>query len=133
MSKDKKVVLDAFNKHFYELVEDVSRIFPNDMTIIIIKNSLSLINMVKKNQIIQVFKTNIIDCYSKEIEKGDLSFFIDKDYKQDVINGGGSNLDFILEKIEYIKGLVKLMNKEEQEIIIKYFKNLTNLCNVYYE
>lgn len=130
-SEEKKQILDRFNSHFRELVEDVYRIFPNDTTISMINKSLGIILMMSKKQIIQVFKTNIVDCYFKEIEEGDLSFFVEKNYKDDVSKTGYST-DFVLEKIEYIKGLVKEMTKNEQENVIKYFQNLTILCNMYY-
>jgi hypothetical protein len=127
----KKKILETFNSHFREFVDDVYRIFPNDSTISMISKSLSVIMMVSKKQVIQVFKTSIVDCYLKEIESGELSFFIEKNYKDDVSSGGYST-DIVLEKIEYIKGLVKEMNSEEQQNVIKYFQNLTTLCNMYY-
>jgi hypothetical protein len=127
----KKKILETFNNHFREFVDDVYRIFPNDSTISMISKSLSVIMMVSKKQVIQVFKTSIVDCYLKEIESGELSFFIEKNYKEDVSNVGYST-DIVLEKIEYIKGLVKEMNSEEQQNVIKYFQNLTILCNMYY-
>jgi hypothetical protein len=129
---EKKKILETFNSHFREFVEDVYRIFPKDTTISMISKSLGVLMMVSKKQVIQVFKTSIVDCYLKEIEAGDLSFFIDKNYKDDVSNGGYS-VDVVLEKIEYIKKLVKEMTKEEQENVIKYFQNLTILCNMFYE
>jgi len=130
-SDEKKLILETFNKQFCELVEDVRRIFPNDMTVSIMNKSLSILMMVNKKQIIQVYKTSTADVYSKEIENGDLSFFINKNYNEDVTSKGYST-DVVLEKIEYVKGLVKQMNEEEQHNVIKYFQNLTVLCKMYY-
>jgi len=131
--EEKKKILETFNTHFLEFVDDVYRIFPNDSTISMMSKSLSVIMMVSKKQVIQVFKTSVVDCYLKEIESGDLSFFIDKNYKDDLNGKTSSSPDYFLEKIEYIKGLVKDMNIEEQQNVIKYFQNLTILCNMYYE
>ena len=127
---DKKEILDTFNTYFREFVNDVYRIFPNDTTISMISKSLSILMMMTKKQVIQVFKTNIVDCYLKEIESGDLSFFMDKNYTDD-LNKAGSP-EFIMNKIDYIKGLVKEMTNEEQQNVMKYFQNLTILCNLYY-
>lgn len=131
--EEKKKILETFNTHFCEFVDDVYRIFPNDSTISMTSKSLSVIMMVSKKQVIQVFKTSVVDCYLKEIESGDLSFFIDKNYKDDLNGKTISSPDYFLEKIEYIKRLVKDMNIEEQQNVIKYFQNLTILCNMYYE
>ena len=128
---DKKEILDTFNIYFREFVNDVYRIFPNDTTISMISKSLSILMMMTKKQVIQVFKTNIVDCYLKEIESGDLSFFMDKNYTDD-LNKAGSP-EFIMNKIDYIKGLVKEMTNEEQQNVMKYFQNLTILCNLYYD
>ena len=128
---EKKEILDTFNIYFREFVNDVYRIFPNDTTISMISKSLSILMMMTKKQVIQVFKTNIVDCYLKEIESGDLSFFMDKNYTDD-LNKAGSP-EFIMNKIDYIKGLVKEMTNEEQQNVMKYFQNLTILCNLYYD
>jgi hypothetical protein len=128
---EKKEILDTFNIYFREFVNDVYRIFPNDTTISMISKSLSILMMMTKKQVIQVFKTNIVDCYLKEIESGDLSFFMDKNYTDD-LNKAGSP-EFIMNKIDYIKGLVKEMTNEEQKNVMKYFQNLTILCNLYYD
>jgi len=131
-SEEKKKILETFNNHFCEMVDDFHRIFPNDTTISIMNKSLSILMMMSKKQVIQVFKTSTVDLYSKKIEDGDLSFFIDKNYKDDVSNSGYST-DVVLEKIEYIKGLVKEMTEHEQNNVIKYFQNLTLLCKMYYD
>ena len=131
-SEEKKKILETFNNHFCEMVEDFHRIFPNDTTVSMMNKSLSIIMMMSKKQVLQVFKTSTVDVYSKKIEDGDLSFFIDKNYKEDVTNGGYST-DVVLEKIDYIKGLVKEMTEQEQNNVIKYFQNLTLLCKMYYD
>jgi hypothetical protein len=133
-NNDKKEILEAFNKHFCEFVEDVYRVFPTDSVISVLNKSVSVYMMVYKKSVIQIFKRDIVDRYLNEIEKGDLTFFIDKNYQEDVSNGDfKNNADFIMNKIDYIKTLVLKMSKDEQENIMKYFQNLTTICNLYYE
>lgn len=132
MNEEKREILEAFNKHFCECVNDVHRVFPNDNTIGIMSKSLNMLLMVTKTQVIQVFKNNVLENYSKQIKEGDLSFFINKNYNDD-LNNNGYNTDIITKHIDYIKDLVKQMTNEEQKSIIKYFQNLMTLCNLYYE
>jgi hypothetical protein len=133
MDNDKKEILEAFNKHFCELIEDVYRVFPNDNVVSVANKSIGVYVMVYKKSIIQIYKREVVDIYLKEIENGDLNFFIDKNYHDDISNGDyKENSDFIMNKIDYIKSIVKTMTKEHQENVMKYFQNLATLCKLYY-
>ena len=83
--------------------------------------------------------------YRNEIESGDITFFIDKDYKQDVTiavcnmvddlsflkKTVDSDLNSILEKIDALREPVREMNKEEQKNVMKYIQNLMKLSDLY--
>ena len=130
---DKKQVLETFNTHFNEFLEDVSLVFPENTDIPLMKKAISILNMMSKKHLISTFKTNIVDCYSKEIKDGDISFFINKDYKNDLQNiGAGASSSMIMDKIDQLKLLVKDMSHVDQQNSLKYIQNLTELCNIYY-
>jgi hypothetical protein len=130
---DKKEVLETFNTHFNEFLEDVCLVFPENTDIPLMKKAISILNMMSKKHLISTFKSSIVDPYSKEIKDGDISFFINKDYKNDLQNvGAGISSNMIIEKIEQLKVLVKEMSSEDQQKALKYIQNLTELCNIYY-
>lgn len=130
---DKKQVLETFNTHFNEFLEDVSLVFPENTDIPLMKKAISILNMMSKKHLISTFKTNIVDCYSKEIKDGDISFFIKKDYKKDLQNiGAGASSSMIMDKIDKLKLLVNDMSHVDQQKALKYIQNLTELCNIYY-
>ena len=131
MNEEKKELLETFNNHFCECVNYVHGIYPDDTTINTMLKSLNVFLMISKKKIILFFKSNIVDLYSKQIEDGDMSFFINKDYNDDVSVVVDNN-DFIINYINYIKSLVIGMNEEEQKNIMKYFKNLVVLCKLYH-
>ena len=142
---DKRDVLDIFNQQFKEFVENISKSFPKNTTISQMKTALSLIGVVKPTLIYKGFKKNVIDMYRSEIESGDITFFIDKDYKQDVTVAVctmvdelsflkktiDSDLNSILEKIDALREPVREMNKEEQKNVMKYIQNLMKLSDLY--
>ena len=79
-------VLNGFNNHFMEFVEDIIRIFPNDVDILSAKNSFTLIRKANPKLIIKIWQRYVVDKYATQIESGDISFFLDKDYGEDLTN-----------------------------------------------
>ena len=143
---DKSDVLQIFNRQFKEFVENISESFPKNTIISKMKTALNLLTMVKPNIVYKGFKKFVIDIYRTEIDSGDITFFIDKDYKQDLTNASGadsflktvneyatvdSDTNSILEKIEALKGPVREMNHIEQQNVMKYIQNLMKLSDLY--
>lgn len=123
-------ILTAFNDHFIEFVSDIQSVFPNDVDLLSAKNSLLLIRKANPKMIVKIWKTFIVGKYKPEIESGDLSFFINKDYSQDVECSQYS--DKITESIDRLRGPIKQMTPDNQAKTMKYIQNLTKLsalCN----
>ena len=143
---DKSDVLKIFNQQFKEFVENISESFPKNTTISKMKTALNLLIVVKPNLVYKGVKKFVIDMYRTEIDSGDITFFIDKDYKQDLSKASGSesflkivneyatvdtDSNSILEKIEALKGPVREMNHIEQQNVMKYIQNLMKLSDLY--
>ena len=129
-NEEKNELLNTFNNHFKEMVNDVSTIYPNDLLLKMLNKSLNLLFMVSKKKIIIFFKDYIISKYYDEIMNGDLSFFINKNYDNELSDDYKSNN--IIQNIEYVKSLVKNLEESEQVKIISYFKNLITICKLYF-
>lgn len=123
---DSRQLLSAFNDHFLEFVNDIQQVFPNDLEISTIHNAFIKMRKANPKLIMITFREHVLGPYRKEIEAGDIEFFISKDYRQDV---GNNNI--ILEKIDCLRGPIREMNKEEQQKVVKYLKNLCKLCELY--
>jgi len=119
-------ILKAFNDHFEEFVNDVEKVFPNDQDIKKAKTGLSLIRMSNPKLIINTYKEYLVKPYRNEIEKEDISFFIEKDYSKEL-----SESNTILMKIEQLRNPVRNMDKSNQQKVMKYLKNLMKLCDLY--
>jgi|TARA_B110000093_G_scaffold181858_1_gene226898 hypothetical protein len=127
---DPSTILSAFNDHFIEFMNDIVRVFPNDVEISTAKNSVQMIRRANPKMIIKAWKSYIVDQYSEEINSGDISFFIDNDYS----NGIAGKLDNnqIMKTIERLRAPVKNMEPEDQQKTMKYIQNLTKLTSLYF-
>jgi hypothetical protein len=122
--------LQAFNNQFEELLDDICLIFPNDVQIETALNALKKLRKLNPKMIIRVFNENINLPYGKQIcENNNLQYFLEKDYTSDL--SSYKNNDEILLKINSLKEPISQMNQEEQEKVLKYFKNLCKLCDLY--
>lgn len=122
-------ILSVFNEHFLEFLNDVQTVFPDDVDILTAKNALTTIRKANPKLIVKIWKTFIANKYSGEIEKGDIRFFIDKDYSNDVVDSGSS--DQIMSSINRLREPIKNMGTENQEKAMKYIQNLTKLSQLY--
>jgi hypothetical protein len=121
----------AFNDHLMDLVIDIIRVFPNDEDLITAKNSFILIRKANPKMLVKIWKSYIVDKYRSLIEAGDISFFLEKDYTEDILNKI-DNSEKIIQTIDRLRNPIKMMNKEEQEKIMKYIQNLTKLCIIFH-
>ena len=126
---ENRQVIKAFNDHFVEFLEDIQRVFPDDADIATVKNSLIAMRKANPKHRILTFKECVSGVYHKEIDRGDLEFFINKDYGKDM--GEGSISNAVLKKIDCLRDPVKQMNDDDQKKAIKYIQNLTKLCDLY--
>ncbi len=122
-------ILTAFNDHFVEFVTDIQSVFPEDHDILVAKNSLLAIRKANPKMIVKIWNTYIVGKYKAEIEKGDITFFINKDYSQDLVYA--SNPDKIIESIDRLRMPIKSMNPVDQAKTMKYIQNLTKLASMY--
>jgi hypothetical protein len=121
-------ILTAFNDHFEEFVNDIQRVFPENTDILIAKNAILAARKVNPKLIVKIWKSYVVSKYREEIESGNIEFFINNDYKNDVSVFVTS--DKITEAIDKLRDPVKKMNADEQEKIIKYIQNFTKLSDL---
>ena len=120
-------LLKAFNNHLLEFVEDVIRIFPGNLDIKTGKTFIEGVKRVNPKKIITYWHDNILKLYETEISQGDITFFVNKDYRNDI----GTEVQS-LKVLEDIRNLVRGTTKENKEKAMKYIQNLTKLCKLYF-
>ena len=73
--------------------------------------------------------TCIVEPYHAQIEQGDIGFFLDKDYAQDLEYMGNA----VMQKVDTLRGPVREMGAENQAKSMKYIQNLTKLAKLHGE
>ena len=121
-------ILTAFNDHFIEFVNDVHCVFPDDADILATKNALTTIRKLNPRMIVKIWNSFIVSKYKSEIEAGNIEFFVNKDYSQDV--SVSNNSDKIMESIDRLREPIKNMSVENQVKVMKYIQNLTKLSQL---
>ena len=109
-------VLKAFNNHLLEFIEDVIRIFPTNLDIKTGKTFIEGVKRVNPKKIITYWKNNILALYETEILEGDITFFVNKDYRNDI----GVEVQ-TLKVLEDIRGLVRETTQDNKDKAMKYF------------
>jgi hypothetical protein len=130
MASESARILNGFNEHFMAFVSDIINVFPDNTDLVTAKNSFVLIRKANPKLIIKIWKSYVVDKYGAEIYLGNISFFIDKDYANDLTNA--ENSDKIIEAINRLRNPVKMMSEESQQKSMKYIQNLTKLCVAYH-
>ena len=127
---NKTEILSGFNNILNELLESLIEILPDNKEL---KTSLaSLVTIRKANPkiIIMSWKHYVLDKYEENIMSGNLEYFLEKDYSDDVKDTGDAAN--ILDKIIVIKNTMKGLDKVNLDKTVSYLQNLTKLCKVYY-
>ena len=127
---DKSDILSAFNNHFSDYLDDIERIFPEDMDIKTAINYLKSIRKMNPKIIIRIWKLYICDPYREPITNGDINFFMTKDFNDDVKYLESQKE--ILDKIEYIKNITKQMGEDNLKKNLQYIQNLLKICDMYH-
>lgn len=126
---NKSNVSKAFNKHFFEFLNDILNVYPDNKDIQYAITSFETIKRFNVTAIIKVWYTQVFQQYKEHIEEGNIDFFIDKDYSNDL--NGVKKSDEILKMIDNIRNPIKSMDEKNKDFCVKYIQNLSKLSSVY--
>jgi hypothetical protein len=121
-------ILTIFNNHFAEFINDICTIFPENVRILSAKNALSTIRRANPKMIIKIWINYVATPYKNQIEMGDISFFLEKDYSSDFLNYNQS--DNIMDYINMLRDPIRNMGQENQAKAMKYIQNLSKIAEL---
>ena len=126
------LVLKAFNKTFFEFIDDVIQIFPENVHIANSRDYFESIKKANPKLLVKIWHTFIWTPYNKQISEGDLTFFFEKDYSEDLMMM--PNGDEIIRVINNsLRDPLKQMDVVNQGHCLKHFQLVSKLCEKYYE
>ena len=129
MSSDKSIVMKAFLNQFTDFVEDIQAVFPDNVDIDSAKTALLLIKKTNPRILMNAWCTYIAGPYADQIEKGDIGFFLDKDYTRDLEYMG----NVVMQKVDTLREPIREMGDDNQAKSMKYIQNLTKLSKLHCE
>jgi hypothetical protein len=126
---EKSTLLKTFNSHLFEFIDDVIRIFPENKDIQTAKLSFQTIKKANPTAIVKVWYSYLYIPYREQIDSGDIHFFFQKDYSEDL--SPLANSKEIIKIIDTLRGPVSNMNDIEKGFTIKYVQNLSKISMLY--
>ena len=115
----------AFNKHFFEFLDEIILIFPENKDIIAAKVYFENFKKMNPSIIIKSWVKFIYLPYSDIINNDNIMYFFFKEYDEDLSHL--KNKNEILFAIEKLKKPLQELNEENLNKIKQYIKNLNNL------
>lgn len=126
---DKSLLLRTFNNHFVEFLKDILLVFPDNTDIKSGLNSFEMFSKFNPSLVIKAWYTKVFIPYSEVIDRGDISFFLEKDYSEDL--SVVSNANEIINIIDKMRGPIKEMNDASKQHTTQYIQNLSRLSHLY--
>lgn len=131
MESDKTIVLRAFNKNFFEFLDDLLRIYPTSPEILTAKNMFETFKSLNPTSIIKVWHSSVYIPYKIQIDEGDISFFAQKDYSSELLTHQVPNLSKVLAMIDNVRQPVQNMDDVNKAHSARHIKNLSKLSEAY--
>ena len=125
----KSTVLQGFNKVFFDFFDDISHILPENPHVIAAINAFSTIRKANPTTICKGWHKFVVIPYGDEIQQGNISFFFDKDYTNDLQKLKNSNQ--ILDIIDTIREPMKNIGDENRVHVATYIQQLSRLAVAY--
>jgi hypothetical protein len=126
---DKSSLLKAFNTHFFAFVDEIIIIFPENEGVRGSKTSFELFRKANPTSILKAWHIFVYSPYRQVIDAGQLDFFFEKDYAQDLAHM--ANAKDIMAIIDTLRQPVKEMSDVNRAHSMKYIQNLSKLSDMY--
>jgi ABC-type molybdate transport system ATPase subunit len=123
-------LLATFNDQFERFVLDIQKVFPQDPDILTAKKALLQLRKGNPKLILKVWKAKIVAKYRVRIEAGDIEFFLNNDYSEDVGSSAGDHSDLIMQSIARLRGPLSALSGENKVKILQYVQQLTKISDM---
>ena len=127
---DKSTILKAFNGLFFEFLDDIISIFPENEDILTSRGTFETFRKANPTVILKAWYSHVYLPYSDVIHAGDITFFFKKDYTKDLEDSANQNR--IMEFIDKFRGPVQEMSPTNQAHSVAYMQKLSKLSVMYH-
>lgn len=128
---DKTTFQRAFNSLFIEFLDDIISIFPENDDMKTSRDSFDMIKKINPSIIIKSWYKYVFLHYATYIEHGNIDYFLNKDYSQDLSIIQKS--DEMLKIIDKVREPLKTLDIYNKKICTEYLQKLNKLSLLYHE
>jgi hypothetical protein len=129
MATDKSTILKTFNQTFFDFMNDIIAIFPENTDIVAGKKFFELTKKANPTIIIKIWHSAIFKPYSDVIQAGEINFFFEKNYEEDL--GEFENANEVLKFIDSFREPIRMMSDTNKAHSMNYIQILSRLSEVY--
>ena len=126
---DKSTVSRAFNNTLTEFLTEVMKIVPENTEVRKTKVYLEMIRTVNPSLVIKVWWSHLYTPYSNQIDAGDITYFIEKEYTEDI--NALQHANDVLQGIQRIREQIRTMSDENKSTSMRYIQKLSQLSQLY--
>jgi len=112
-----------------DFLDDIISIFPEKREIQVAKTGFETIKQSNPTLIIRMWNSHIYQRYGDAVDNGDIDFFFNKDYANDLVESQQYNE--IMKFIDEFRQPLREMNEVNRNHSIKYIQNLSKLACMY--
>ena len=120
-------VVKKFNEHLLEFIDEVIKIFPKDYSLKTGRIAIKGIKKANPSLLIKYFFSYIYLPYKKEIDEGNIEFFIEKDYGEDM---KVFSIRYFMKAIEKFRGPIREMDDFNKNRALTYVQNLCKMSYI---
>jgi len=129
----KSIILRSFNTYYFEFIDKMIEWYPEREELQISKTTQEMMKKTNPTIIIKYWANYVYKPYATAINEGNVEFFINKDYNEDISHAPSSGIENskLLEYIDEIKEIIRIMDPLRQRIVIEYVQNLSKMSIQY--
>jgi hypothetical protein len=128
---DRPTIIRSFNDYFFEFLEDMLKVLPGNKSILTAIKSFRTVIELNKTILIKCWYKFVYLKYKNVIEDGNIDFFFEKDYSEDLT--ALSNSQNIMDIIDSMRTPAREVceNPKNREYITTYIQNLCQLSVIF--
>lgn len=127
LSMNNSLILSTFISQLDECLMDISTVYSADKRFIRCKMYLDTLKQTNPKIILVTWKSMVTDKYDEQIQKGDVSYFLEKDFKEELPIYNPT----IDQAIQELRKAIRDMSDVNKEKAIQYIQNLCKLSKLY--
>ena len=132
----KRIIMTSCLDQIFQLFDDILLVIPNDSDIIAAKVYVSGVKQANPKLILNSWYNAVTVKYKVQIDNGDFDFAINNDYNSDIksyYNQSSSDFKYFEKMIDKVRDIVKNLDDDNRQKLIKYVQNISNLTLLYFD